>query len=82
MTSIDRLIALRREHLILAEGIGIELEIARGCRYAAECHKRAMYRLIAERNAAIEAAEAAGASYFDAAGEVDALRMKAKATEK
>src|SRR5574337_2050632 len=78
MTKLERLIALRREHLILAEGLGIEIEMARGCRYAAECHKRAMYRLIAERNDAIELAEFAGVSYFEAAGEVDALRVQAK----
>lgn len=78
MSPIDQRIALRREHLILAAGLAIEIAMEQGKRDEAEMHKRSMYALIAERNASIEVAEDAGSSYFEAAGEIDALRVQAK----
>lgn len=79
MTPIQLKIARRREHLILAEGIAIEIAMDLGDRDEATRHRREMEALIAAREASIQQAEEEGGSYFVTAGAV--ARMQAEARE-
>lgn len=79
MTPIQKLVHRQRAHLILAEGIGIEICMALGDRDGAHRHRREMEAQIAARDAAIQQAEEEGESYFSAAGA--AARVQAEAKE-
>lgn len=78
MTPIQTKIARRREHLILAEGLAIEIAMDLGERDEADRHRREMEALIAAREAALQLEEEAGASYFEAAGQVAAIQADAR----
>jgi len=78
MTPIQTKIARRREHLILAEGIAIEIAMDLGCPEEAHRHRREMEALIAARQAALEQEEEEGASYFAAAGAVSRIQNEAR----
>lgn len=78
MTPIQTKIARRREHLILAEGIAIEIAMDLGSPEEAHRHRHEMEALIAAREAALQLEEEQGASYFTAAGQVAALQAEAR----
>jgi predicted alpha/beta superfamily hydrolase len=78
MTPIQTKIARRREHLILAEGLGIEICMALGDREGAHRHRREMEALIAAREAALQVEEEQGASYFAAAGRIAGVQAEAR----
>lgn len=78
MTPIQLKIARRREHLILAEGIAIEIAMELGARDEADRHRREMEALIAAREASIEQAEEEGESYFAAVGRIAAIQAEAR----
>lgn len=79
MTPIQHKILRRCEHMIQAEGLGIEICMLLGDRPGAQRHRREMEALIAARGAAIQQAEEEGDSYFTAAG--TAARIQAEARE-
>ena len=78
MTPIQTKIARRREHLILAEGIAIEIAMDLGFPEEAHRHRREMEALIAARQAALEQEEEEGESYFAAAGAVSRIQAEAR----
>lgn len=78
MTPVQIKIARRREHLILAEGIAIEIAMDLGCPEQAHWHRREMEALIAARQAALEQEEEQGASYFAAAGQIAGVQAEAR----
>lgn len=78
MTPVQLKIARRREHLILAEGIAIEIAMDLGARDEADRHRREMEALIAARDAAIQLAEEEGESYFAIAGAVAGIQAEAR----
>lgn len=78
MTPIQLKIARRREHLILAEGIAIEIAMELGDREEAVRHRREMEALIAARDASIQLAEEEGESYFAVAGVVSRIQAEAR----
>lgn len=78
MTPIQTKIARRREHLILAEGIAIEIAMDLGCPEEAHRHRREMEALIAARQAALEQEEEEGVSYFAAAGRIAGVQAEAR----
>lgn len=78
MTPIQLKIARRREHLIIAEGIAIEIAMDLGARDEADRHRREMEALIAAREASIEQAEEEGESYFAVAGAVSRIQAEAR----
>ncbi|MDR6886114.1 MULTISPECIES: hypothetical protein [Variovorax] len=78
MTPIQKLVHRQRAHLILAEGLGIEICMALGDREGAHRHRREMEAQIAARDAAIQQAEEEGESYFSAAGAAAHVQAKAK----
>ena len=79
MNTLQKLVHRQRAHLILAEGLGIEICMALGDRDGAHRHRREMEAQIAARDAAIQQAEEEGESYFSAAGA--AARVQAEAKE-
>jgi hypothetical protein len=78
MTPIQTKIARRREHLILAEGLAIEIAMEIGCPEEAHRHRREMEALIAARDAALQVEEEQGASYFAAAGQIAGIQADAR----
>ena len=78
MTPIQTKIARRREHLILAEGLAIEIAMDLGSVDEAHRHRREMEALIAARDAALQVAEEEGASYFVAAGQIAGIQAEAR----
>lgn len=78
MSPIQTKIARRREHLILAEGLAIEIAIALEAPEEAHRHRREMEALIAAREAALQLEEEKGASYFAAAGQMAAIQADAR----
>ncbi|WP_049809788.1 hypothetical protein ABL850_15705 [Variovorax paradoxus] len=78
MTPIQKLVYRQRAHLILAEGLGIEICMALGDRDGAHRHRREMEAQIAARDAAILQAEEEGESYFEAAGAVARIQAEAR----
>lgn len=78
MSPLQAKIARRREHLILAEGLAIEIAMGLGERDEADRHRREMEALIAAREAALQLEEERGASYFAAAGQVAAIQADAR----
>lgn len=82
MTPVQLKIARRREHLILAEGIAIEIAMDLGARDEADRHRREMEALIAARDAAIQQAEEEGENYFAVAGTVAGIQAEARRAER
>ncbi|MBB1599508.1 hypothetical protein [Variovorax sp. UMC13] len=78
MTPVQTKIARRREHLILAEGLAIEIAMDLGAREEAQRHRIEMEALIAARDAAIQLAEEEGESYFAVAGSVSRMQAEAR----
>lgn len=78
MTPIQTKIARRREHLILAEGLAIEIAMALDAPDEAHRHRCEMEALIAARDAALQLEEEEGASYLAAAGEIAAVQADAR----
>ena len=78
MTPLQSKIARRREHLILATGLSIEIAMELGEREEAQRHRREMEGLIAAREASIQTAEEEGESYFAAAGAVARVQAEAR----
>jgi hypothetical protein len=78
VTPIQIKIARRREHLILAEGLAIEVAMEIGCPEEAHRHRREMEALIAARDAALQVEEEQGASYFSAAGQIAGIQADAR----
>ena len=78
MTPIQKLVHRQRAHLILAEGLGIEICMALGDRDGAHRHRREMEAQIAARDAAIQQAEEEGENYFAAAGAVTRIQAETR----
>lgn len=78
MTPIQTKIARRREHLILAEGLAIEIAMALDAPEDAHRHRCEMEALIAAREAALQLEEEQGASFFTAAGQVAAIQAEVR----
>lgn len=78
MTPLQLKIARRREHLILAEGLAIEIAVELGAREEAQRHRHEMEALIAARGASIEQIEEEGGCYFAAAGAVAAVQAEVR----
>ena len=78
MNPIQTKIARRREHLILAEGLAIEIALEIGCPEEAHRHRREMEALIAARDAALQVEEEQGANYFEVAGQVAGIQADAR----
>lgn len=78
MTPVQIKIARRREHLILAEGLAIEIAMDLGARDEAVRHRKEMEALIAAREASIQKAEEEGGCYFAVAGCVSRIQAEAR----
>jgi hypothetical protein len=78
VNKIQQLVAKRRTHEILAEGLGIEICMALGDRQGADRHLRAMNALIAARFAQLEQLEEEGGNYFALAGQMSAMQAEAR----
>lgn len=78
MNQIQKLVAQRRAHEILAEGLGIEICMALGDRDGAARHLREMNALIAARFAQLEQLEEEGGNYFVLAGQMSAMHAEAR----
>ncbi|MGJ3704619.1 hypothetical protein [Variovorax sp. AFSI2.2] len=78
MTPVQMLVHRQRAHLILAEGLGIEICMALGDRDGAHRHRREMEAQIAARDAAIQQAEEEGESYFAISGTVASIQAEAR----
>lgn len=78
MNAVQTLVHRRRAHLILAEGLGIEICMALGDRDGAQRHLAEMEGLIAARDAAIQQAEEEGSCYFVEAGDVSRIQSEAQ----
>lgn len=79
MTPIQIKIARRREHLIQAEALAMEIAMDLGAREEADRHRHEMEALIAARSASIQLAEEEGESYFAAAGAVARIQAEVRA---
>lgn len=78
MNALQTLVHRQRAHLILAEGLGVEICMALGDREGAHRHRREMEAQIAARDAAIQQAEEEGESYFAAAGAAARIQNEAR----
>lgn len=79
MNRIQKLIAQRRTHEILAKGLDVEICIAMGDREGAARALREQNALVAARFAHLQQLEEEGGCYFALAG--DMSRMQAEARE-
>lgn len=78
MNVIQKLVAQRRTHEILAKGLDVEICMALGDREGAAIHQREMCALIAARDAQIEQLQEEGGCYFTLAGEMSRMQAEAR----
>ena len=78
MNRIQKLVAQRRTHEILAKGLDIEICMALGDRAGAARALREMNALIAARWAQMEQLEEEGGCYFDLAGLFSRMQAEAR----
>ncbi|MBT2326088.1 hypothetical protein J7E62_27545 [Variovorax paradoxus] len=78
MNRIQKLVAQRRTHEILARGLEIEICMALGDRDGAARSLREQNALIAARFAQLEQLEEEGGNYFALAGQMSAMQAEAR----
>ncbi|OUM00556.1 hypothetical protein [Variovorax sp. JS1663] len=78
MNHIQKLVAQRRTHEILARGLDIEICMALGDREGAARALREQNALCAARFAQLEQLEEEGGCYFSLAGEMSRMQAAAK----
>lgn len=78
MTSVQLKIAQRRELLIVAEGLAIEIAMALGSHEEAGRHRVEMEALLAARSASLRLTEEEGGCFFPEAGTIARLHADAQ----